>query len=488
MASDPEYPPSGVFLLQFPAAPPAGCKLRGRVHHAASGRSVTVTRAQDLIAFVTEVMGSEAELETIGPDPITQGMQAEAIRTVLARQVAVRVEVSAALARQGTLQDILQGCTEAVVRHLDAAFARIWVIRDGRMLELQASSGMYTHIDGAHSRIPVGQLKIGLIAQERRAHITNDLTHDPRISDPKWAQASGMVGFAGYPLLVNSQAIGVVAMFARHPVNQDTTDTLAAIADAIAQGIQRKQAEEEVLAAQARLAAVTRLTTMGELAASIAHEINQPLATVVSNAQTCAQLLQSDSPAWQDVHDAVSDIAEAGKRASDVIAKIRLLLRKRTPELGLLDVNDVILEVLNWSRTEIVKRQIIATTALVSGLPPVCGDRVLLQQVLINLIRNATDAMAEVRERPRALTVTSRCNDGREVDVAIEDVGTGFDPSHRTRIFEPFFSTKPDGMGMGLAICRSIIEAHGGRLTATINQPFGTTMRFVLPVASGEDA
>ena len=526
-------------------------------------------------------------------------------------RLAVRADVSAALAREGTLRDMLQGCAEAVVKHLDAAFARIWVVKDGRMLELHASAGLYTHLDGPHSRVPVGQLKIGLIAEEGVPHISNDLTHDPRISDPHWAQATGMVGFAGYPLLVSGHTIGVVAMFARQAVSHETTETLATIADAM-QGIQRKQAEdvvrrneaflnaaqalsqtgswgwntttgelswsretyrifgldprvaptlsmigelihpddrpsweqdadrfrhdrsdfereyrltladgalkyvhivgrpvagafpdldfvgsimdvtgrkraeEALLTSQARLEEVSRLMTMGELAASIAHEINQPLATVVTNAQTCERLLHEEPPSLEELHGAVSDIAEAGKRASDVIERIRLLLRKSTPQPTLLDVNEIIREALVWTRTETSNRHIVVRTDLANDLPSVRGDRVQLQQVLINLIRNAADAMVDVHDRPRTLTLRSRCDDEHEVDIAVVDSGVGIDPKHRTRVFEPFFSTKAEGMGMGLAICRSIVEAYGGRLTAADNQEFGTTIRCVLPAADAE--
>ena len=157
----------------------------------------------------------------------------------------------------------------------------------------------------------------------------------------------------------------------------------------------RKRAEEALLTAQAKLEEVSRLMTMGELAASIAHEINQPLATVVTNAQTCERLLHEEPPSLEELHGAVSDIAEAGKRASDVIERIRLLLRKSTPQPTLLDVNEIIREVLVWTRTETSNRRIVVRTDLANDLPSVRGDRVQLQQVLINLIRNAAEAMVD---------------------------------------------------------------------------------------------
>jgi len=167
------------------------------------------------------------------------------VEDALARQVAVRVDVSAAFTRPTQLGEILRGCTEAIVRHLDAAFARIWMLnKDESMLELQASSGMYTRLDGSYSRIPVGDLKVGLIAREKKAHFTNDVMNDPRVNDKDWARNNGMVAFAGYPLVVEDRLIGVVALFARRPLSESILDTLASIADTIAQGIERKRAEE----------------------------------------------------------------------------------------------------------------------------------------------------------------------------------------------------------------------------------------------------
>jgi PAS domain S-box-containing protein len=163
----------------------------------------------------------------------------------LIRQAGVRADVSAAFSQPIDLAEILRGCTEAIVRHLDAAFARIWTLsKDESTLELQASAGMYTRLDGSYSRIPVGDLKVGLIAREKKAHLTNDVMHDPRVHDKGWAQDNGMIAFAGYPLLVEERLIGVVAMFARRTLSESILDTLASVADTIAQGIERKRAEE----------------------------------------------------------------------------------------------------------------------------------------------------------------------------------------------------------------------------------------------------
>jgi PAS domain S-box-containing protein len=181
---------------------------------------------------------------------IEERKQVEEIRIAQARQAGVRADVSAALSKPTHLGEILRGCTEAIVRHLDAAFARIWMLnKDESMLELQASAGMYTRLDGSYSRIPVGDLKVGCIAREKKAHLTNDVMNDPRVDDKGWAQHNGMVAFAGYPLVVEDRLIGVVAMFSRYPLSDDTLDTLGSVADAIAQGIERKRVEVDLEAA-----------------------------------------------------------------------------------------------------------------------------------------------------------------------------------------------------------------------------------------------
>lgn len=173
------------------------------------------------------------------------------------RLAALSAEVATALAQSATLPEMLRHCAEALVEHLDAAFARVWTLdADENVLELQASAGLYTHLDGPHSRVPVGQFKIGLIAEERRPHLTNDVPNDPRVGDKEWAAREGMVSFAGYPLLLGQRLVGVMAMFARRPLSEVTLQAMAAVADGIAVGIERKQAEAELRASESRYRAL----------------------------------------------------------------------------------------------------------------------------------------------------------------------------------------------------------------------------------------
>jgi PAS domain S-box-containing protein len=198
---------------------------------------------------------------------MTERRRADEANARQIRESALRAEVSAVLTRPETLRGMLQGCMEALVRRLDVAFARVWTLRKGsKVLELEASAGLYTHLDGAHGRIAVGDLKIGLIAHERRPHLTNDVPNDPRISDKAWAAREAMVAFAGYPLLVDDRVTGVMAMFSRNPLAPETLETLASIADAIAQGIERKRSEDALRRSEAYLAEGQRLSHTGSWA------------------------------------------------------------------------------------------------------------------------------------------------------------------------------------------------------------------------------
>ena len=232
----------------------------------------------------------------------------------------------------------------------------------------------------------------------------------------------------------------------------------------------------------AELAHFTRVTTLGELGASIAHEINQPLAAIVANAEASLNWLARAEPQLHLIRDALTDIVEDSHRAADVIRRIRQLATKRDPQRSLLDINDVIQEVLILLRGELLRQRVSLRLGLSADLPPTVGDRVQLQQVLINLVMNGVEAMESVSERPRELLIRSFVEDGGEVRVAVQDAGVGLDPVHAEEVYNAFFTTKASGMGMGLSISRSIIESHGGRLWATSNPTYGATFQFALPV------
>jgi C4-dicarboxylate-specific signal transduction histidine kinase len=227
---------------------------------------------------------------------------------------------------------------------------------------------------------------------------------------------------------------------------------------------------------------MARLTTMVELSAAIAHEINQPLAAIVTQGEAALRFLDRDEPDLDEVRDALSCITRDGVRAADVIRGLRALARKSGPQLIRLDIDDVIREVLALAGSELRRHDVVLRTALAADNRLVMGDRVQLQQVLLNLIMNGVQAMSGVSERTRELTVSSTLAEPSGVLVAVEDSGAGLDPAAAQRMFEPFFTTKPDGLGMGLTICRSIVEAHGGRLWVSQRAPHGAGVRFTVPL------
>jgi PAS domain S-box-containing protein len=250
---------------------------------------------------------------------------------------------------------------------------------------------------------------------------------------------------------------------------------------------ERKQAEElraSLHATQLELAQVSRLTTMGELAASIAHEVNQPLTAVTNNANACLRLLARRNLDPEVLRRALEEIVADGTRASAVIARIRAFIKKTPGERKELDINDVVQEVLALGRRELSENRVLLELQLTKTLPLVLADRVQLQQVLLNLIMNGIEAMTAVTDRRRMLWVQSQVDESGDVLVTVRDSGTGFG-SEGDRVFTPFFTTKANGMGMGLPISRSLVESHAGRLWARPNSPHGAIFSFTLPAAAG---
>ena len=263
---------------------------------------------------------------------------------------------------------------------------------------------------------------------------------------------------------------------------QQRTAQLASANDGLRDEMrERQRAEEALQKSQSELAHITRVMTLGELMASLAHEVNQPLAAVVTNAQACLRWLALEPPRPDEARAAVERIVRDSNRASEVIQRIRALVKKTDPQMVALDINDVIREAISLEQREMLSRRVSLRTELASALPPVLGDRVQLQQVVINLVMNALEAMAPVTDRPRDMLIRSQRDDSNEVLVVVRDSGTGIDSENSERLFNAFFTTKPTGMGMGLSICRSIIAAHGGRLWASPNADHGATFQFTLP-------
>jgi PAS domain S-box-containing protein len=275
-----------------------------------------------------------------------------------------------------------------------------------------------------------------------------------------------------------------------HPVS-DVRGEVVELVGTVVDITERKRAEEErerLRQLEADLAHINRVSMLGELTASIAHEVNQPLSGVVSNGSACLRWLAGDAPNVEEAREAARRIVRDGKRAGDVIARVRALVKRAAAPSEKLDLNEIIREVLALVGDEAKRKSVITRTQFADDLSPIAGDRVQLQQVVLNLVMNAIEAMSSVEERPRELVITTRNIDADQVHVTVKDSGPGIDPNTLDKIFDPFYTTKPGGMGMGLSISRSILQAHDGRLWAAAKDGPGTIFHFSLPKYHDEES
>jgi len=241
--------------------------------------------------------------------------------------------------------------------------------------------------------------------------------------------------------------------------------------------------EQALGKAQSELAHVARVTTLSTLTASIAHEVNQPLSGIITNASTCLRMLAADPPDVEGARETARRTIRDGNRASDVIARVRALFTKKELTTESVDLNEALREVIALSLSELQRNQVSLRAELVSDLPPVTGDRVQLQQVILNLLRNASDAMSGVDDRPRHLLIRTERDGGDRVRVTVRDAGVGIEPQAINKLFDAFYTTKSGGMGIGLSVSRSIVERHGGRLWVERNDGPGATFVFSIPRA-----
>ncbi len=290
------------------------------------------------------------------------------------------------------------------------------------------------------------------------------------------------------PMLSNDTVIGAITV-SRTRVLPFTEKEIEMVTDFAAQAtiaLEATRRERQLRELQTALAHVNRVTTMGQLAASIAHELKQPLAAMMINGNTSLRWLAKDPPELDEVRQSVELMIKDGNRAAAVIERIHGLVKKSAPRTDAVDINDAIREVISLIHNEATKDSVVIKTQLTKNMAHIRGDRVQLQQVILNLIVNAIEAMNNVSQGSRELDIsTTKETNSEHVMVAVRDTGRGLKPENLNRIFEPFYTTKSDGMGMGLSICRYIIEEHGGRLWAT-GKDGGTVFQFTIPLESAD--
>jgi signal transduction histidine kinase len=279
-------------------------------------------------------------------------------------------------------------------------------------------------------------------------------------------------------LVMPDQSVKYVHMVAHGSRDQEgRLEYIGAVQDVT----DRRLSEEALSEVRSELAHMTRVMSLGTLTASIAHEVNQPLSGIITNASTCLRMLDAEPPNVDGARQTAQRTIRDGHRASDVITRLRALFSKRDTTTEAIDLNEAIREVIALSRSELQRSQVISRVELADYLPTVTGDRVQLQQVVLNLLLNATDAMRGIDDRPRQLIVRTERDEGDQVRLSVQDAGVGFGPQGVDKLFEPFYTTKTGGMGIGLAVSRSIIERHHGRLWATPNDGPGATFSFSIP-------
>jgi C4-dicarboxylate-specific signal transduction histidine kinase len=294
---------------------------------------------------------------------------------------------------------------------------------------------------------------------EHAAHDEQDYAHEYRLRMP-----DGRV-----------KHIRVVA----HAMRNETggVDFVGAVMDVTAMRL----AEMELHKTRTELGHATRMTSLGELTASIAHEVNQPLGAVVTNAEAGLSWLDRHPPNMKEAHCALERIVRDGNRASEVIRRVRTLAKRTGIQMAPLELNEVVSEALALVQHELLSYRVSMRMDLATALPLILADRVQLQQVILNLVLNSVEAMQPITDRARQLVIRTERDDPQHVRVTVTDCGIGFSAEHAERLFSSFFTTKSSGMGMGLSICRSIIDAHGGRIWATSNLPHGASVQFTLP-------
>jgi C4-dicarboxylate-specific signal transduction histidine kinase len=400
---------------------------------------------------------------------------------------------------------VIEHAVESMMHYSQSPSVVIFTVNEKeKCLELAHARGFDHETVDKSKRLAIEGSLTGQTVMDRKIMVSEDLLTDERV-DPNsrhLMQTKPFRSVVSVPVLFRDRALGAINLLfrSRHCITDEEQETLLSIGKTVGLAMananhldqlktemaERKRAEDKERQRMMELAHVTRLSTMGEMATEIAHEVNQPLTAITNYSSACVRMLTSNSENPEEIIDALKEITRQAQRAGEVIRRLREFVAKDDSHRSTNDINEVMRSVFSLAQVEARWHAVDLEIQLAEALPHVLVNKILIEQVALNLIRNAIEAMNGIEINNRTVTIKTMPHINESIMVVVEDFGPGLSEEALLRIFEPFYTTKPSGMGMGLAICKSIIEAHGGQLWAMQNKPAGAKFQFTLPLSQGE--